>query len=104
MYMLGSSAPITFPEADIRAVLVRPGVLADISSAFDAPAKTVDDWVDVIARQTWLTDDGRPGVRRPGSAHHRRPPAPRVFPAPAAVRLHGALIAASVADPELGRR
>ena len=44
MYMLGSSAPITFPEADVRAVLSRPGVLADLSSAFDAPAKTVDDW------------------------------------------------------------
>ena len=29
MYMLGSSAPITFPEADIRAVLSRPGVLAE---------------------------------------------------------------------------
>jgi spermidine synthase len=54
-YMLGSSAPIAFDEASIRAVLARPGVLADISSAYDSPATTVDDWIAVIARQTWLT-------------------------------------------------
>ena len=42
------------PEADIRAVLARPGVLEDISSAFDSPARTIDAWVDVIGRQTWL--------------------------------------------------
>ncbi len=55
-YMLGSAAPVSFPEADIRAVLARPGVLADISSAFDSPARTVDDWVAVIQRQLWLVD------------------------------------------------
>ena len=57
IYMLGSTQPITFPEADIRAVLARPGVLEDISSAYDSPAKTIDDWVDVIARQTWASGD-----------------------------------------------
>jgi spermidine synthase len=54
-YMLGSSSPITFDEANIRSVLARPGVLADISSAYDSPAKTIDDWVSVIRRQTSLT-------------------------------------------------
>ena len=49
MYMLGSSRPITFDEANIRATLARPGVLADTSSAYDSPAKTVEGWVDVIA-------------------------------------------------------
>ena len=57
VYMLGSSKPIAFDQANIRAVLARPGVLADISSAYDSPAKTVDDWIAVIARQTWLTGD-----------------------------------------------
>jgi spermidine synthase len=56
-YMLGSSAPIAFDEANIRAVLARSGVLADISSAYDSPAHTVDQWVSLIARQTWLTGD-----------------------------------------------
>ena len=55
VYMLGSSQPIAFDEANIRAVLARPGVLEDISSAYDSPASTVDEWVDVIARQTWLS-------------------------------------------------
>ncbi len=55
VYMLGSSQPIAFDEANIREVLARPGVLDDISSAYDSPASTVDGWVDVIARQTWLT-------------------------------------------------
>ena len=35
----------------------RPGVLEDISSAYDSPATTVDDWVVVIGRQQ-LADDG----------------------------------------------
>ena len=56
IYMLGSASPIAFDEANIRDVLARPGILEDISSAFDSPATTVDDWVDVIARQTWMTD------------------------------------------------
>ena len=56
IYMLGSQAPIAFDEANIRSVLARPGILEDISSAYDSPAKTVDEWVDVIARQTWMTD------------------------------------------------
>ena len=56
IYMLGSSSPIAFDEANMREVLARPGVLEDISSAYDSPATTVDDWVDVISRQTWMTD------------------------------------------------
>ena len=55
--MLGSSRPIAFDEANIRSVLARPGVLEDISSAYDSPATTVDDWIDVIRRQTWMTGD-----------------------------------------------
>jgi spermidine synthase len=57
-YMFGSSAPVAFAESDIRAILAKPGVLADISSAFDSPASTVDEWVAVINRQLWLIDDG----------------------------------------------
>jgi spermidine synthase len=65
-YMMGSSQPITFPESDIRAVLARPGVLEDISSAYDSPAKTVDAWVDVIGRQTFATDDAARAIAGPG--------------------------------------
>jgi len=55
MYVLGSSAPITFNEAEIRAVLGRPGVLADVSSAYDSPVKTMDAWVGEIGQQTVLS-------------------------------------------------
>jgi spermidine synthase len=54
-YMLGSREPISLPESNVRAVLARPGVLEDISSAYDSPADTIDAWVGGIAKQIWLT-------------------------------------------------
>ncbi len=79
VYMLGSSAPITLEEADIRAVLSRPGILEDISSAYDSPAKTVDDWVAVIARQTWLTGDAVREAAGPGPLITDDRPRPEYF-------------------------
>jgi spermidine synthase len=55
-YMLGSESPIVIDEAGIRAALARPGVLADVSSAYDSPADTVDEWVTVIEGLRWLPD------------------------------------------------
>jgi spermidine synthase len=55
-YMLGSESPIVIDEAGIRAALARPGVLEDISSAYDSPADTVDEWVTVIEGLRWLPD------------------------------------------------
>ena len=57
VYMLGSSRPIAFDPGRIREILARPGVLTDISSAYDSPATTVDGWIRVIARQTWASGD-----------------------------------------------
>ena len=91
IYMMGSSRPITLDEASIRSVLARPGVLEDISSAYDSPAKTVDDWVDVIARQTWASGDAARAIAGPGSAGHGRPSADGVLPASPPVRLERAL-------------
>lgn len=54
-FMLGSTSPVTFPETHIREVLARPGVLEDLSAAYDSPADTVEGWITVIGRQTWLT-------------------------------------------------
>ena len=56
-YMLGSTEPISLDPAAGRSVLERPGVLADISSAFDSPESTVDGWLDLIEARTWLVDD-----------------------------------------------
>ena len=56
-YMLGSDDPIELAPAIATEVLMRPGVLDDISSAFDSKAKTVDDWLALIDRQFWMADD-----------------------------------------------
>ena len=56
-YMLGSDQPIDLPPERIREVLERPGILDDISSAFDSPASTVDEWMAVIEGQQWMADD-----------------------------------------------
>ncbi len=57
VYMLGSATPISFDSAVARKVLARPGVLEDISSAYDSPATTIEAWLDVIESQTWLVDN-----------------------------------------------
>jgi predicted membrane-bound spermidine synthase len=57
VYMLGSEQPLELDPDIGREILERPGVLDDISSAYDSPADTVDDWLAVIARQTWLSGD-----------------------------------------------
>lgn len=56
-YMLGSDEPMAFTDTGMRAALARPGVLADVSSAYDSPAKTVDGWVSLIPRLTWISGD-----------------------------------------------
>ncbi len=56
-YMLGSMQPISLDPAAIGSVLERPGVLEDVSGAFDSPVSTVTDWVDLIRERTWLVGD-----------------------------------------------
>ena len=56
MYMMGSDEPMTFDDAVTREVLGRPGILQDISSAYDSPAKTIDDWVARIDSLRWISD------------------------------------------------
>ncbi len=56
-YMLGAMQPLDLDPAIAAEVLARPGVLEDISGAFDSPTSTVDGWLAEIGRQTWLVDD-----------------------------------------------
>ncbi len=53
-FMLGSDEPMAFSDAAIREVLARPGILEDISGAYDSPAKTVAAWSALIPRLVWL--------------------------------------------------
>lgn len=57
IYMMGSDEPMTFDEAAMRDVLARPGILQDISSAYDSPATTADAWIARIGELTWISDD-----------------------------------------------
>jgi spermidine synthase len=57
-FLLGSSEPLTFDPAAIRQILARPGVTEDLSSAFDSPWQTPEDWARIIPRLVWL-DGGR---------------------------------------------
>ena len=56
MYMLGSDEPMIFDEPTMREVLGRPGILEDISSAYDSPARTIDEWVARIDGLRWISD------------------------------------------------
>ena len=56
-YLLGSDDPMVFTGAAIREVLARPGILADISSAYDSPEHTIDGWVRRIGSLLWISDD-----------------------------------------------
>jgi spermidine synthase len=55
-YLLGSDEPMAFDEATIREVLGRPGILADISSAYDSPTKSLEAWTALIPALVRLTD------------------------------------------------
>ncbi len=93
-FMFGSDQPIDFDEASIREVLARPGILADMSSAFDSPKLDVDGWVGAIPQLIRLSGDQVERLRRPRPAHHRRPAAPGVLLPPP---LAGDAVAAPVA-------
>jgi spermidine synthase len=54
-YMLGSSDPVAFDPDAIRTVLARPGILDDISSAYDSPTRSVDGWIAEIDQLTWIS-------------------------------------------------
>jgi spermidine synthase len=56
-YLLGADRPISFDPDDIRGILARPGVLEDISGAYDSPTTTVEGWVTEIADLTWISGD-----------------------------------------------
>jgi spermidine synthase len=79
VYMLGAKEPIAFAEADIRSVLGRPGVLEDISSAYDSPARSIDQWVAVIRGQFWASGPAVLEVAGPGPLITDDRPRPEYF-------------------------
>ena len=56
-FMFGSDEPMEFTDAAIADVLGRPGILDDISSAYDSPERTVEGWTGRIHSLVWITDE-----------------------------------------------
>ena len=63
----------------MREVLARPGVLEDISGAYDSPEKTVDGWAALIPALIWLEGDAGRLVRWPGPLITDDRPLPEYF-------------------------
>jgi spermidine synthase len=56
-FLIGSDQPLQFTDENIRSVLARPGILQDISSAYDSPETTVDGWAAKIPQLIWIQGD-----------------------------------------------
>jgi spermidine synthase len=56
-FMLGADDPVAFDPASIRAVLARPGVTEDLSSAYDSPEHDAARWARRIPTLTWIAGD-----------------------------------------------
>jgi spermidine synthase len=56
-FFLGSETPIELTDTGIRGVLERPGVLEDISSAYDSPESTLEGWTAFIPSLVTVPSD-----------------------------------------------
>jgi spermidine synthase len=56
-YMFGSDEPMKFTDEAIAEVLARPGILQEISTAYDSPERTIAGWTSRIHSLTWIADD-----------------------------------------------
>jgi spermidine synthase len=79
LYMLGSDQPLTFDEATMRSVLERPGILEDISSAYDSRIHTEDGWIQRIGELRWIDDAQIDAFTGPGPLITDDRPMPEYF-------------------------
>jgi spermidine synthase len=98
-YMLGSDEPLGFNDGAVRSVLARPGVLEDLSSAFDSPQDTVDGWAARIPSLVRLSGDQVARFAGPGPLITDDRPMPEYFLlrhtlGPLSPRLHPSLVIA----------
>jgi hypothetical protein len=77
--MMGSDQPLTYDEARMREVLGRPGILEDISSAYDSKIKTVDAWITRIGELRWIDDEAIESFTGPGELITDDRPIPEYF-------------------------
>jgi hypothetical protein len=63
----------------MREVLARPGILEDISSAYDSPEHTIDGWIGRIHSLQWIADDQIDAFTGPGPLITDDRPLPEYF-------------------------
>jgi spermidine synthase len=56
-FMFGSDEPMAFTDDAIADVLGRPGILEEISSAYDSPERTIEGWTARIHSLVWIADE-----------------------------------------------
>jgi spermidine synthase len=78
-YMFGSDQPFGFTDANMRSVLSRPGVLEDISSAYDSPRKDLEGWVALLPHLIRLQGDQVSQFTGPGPLVTDDRPLPEYF-------------------------
>lgn len=54
-FFFGSVEPIALDTGSVLHVLARPGVLGDLSSAFDSPARSLEGWAAFMPGLVWLS-------------------------------------------------
>jgi len=78
-YLFGSDQPMAFEDAAIDEVLARPGVLKEISSAYDSKWSTVVGWRNAIHGLVWISDDAVMRFTGPGPLITDDRPLPEYF-------------------------
>ena len=78
-FMLGSDRPMAFDDATVREVLARPGVLEDISGAYDSPQTTVGGWAGLIRSLIWIRGGQVESFAGPGPLITDDRPLPEYF-------------------------
>jgi spermidine synthase len=78
-YLLGSNTQLGLTPDVIRSVLARPGVIADISSAYDSPAHDMETWLAAIPRLIRLYPDETLSFAGPGPLITDDRPLPEYF-------------------------
>jgi spermidine synthase len=56
-YLLGSTQPITLDPANIKSVLSRPGVAADLTNTPDGGGRSLQQWIALIPTLFWVSGD-----------------------------------------------
>jgi spermidine synthase len=68
VYMMGSDAPVTFADADVRAQVGNPQTMADLAEMPDHPAGIdgPEGWVRAVRAAQWLRDEQVDAFAGPG--------------------------------------